>query len=969
MLRRLLITFSLCVLTAGPALAQGVPTGTISGQVTSAVGPLPGVTVIAASPNLQGVRTTVTSDNGDYIFALLPPGEYTITFTLDGFQTIEQQIRLAAAQTMPVNATMAVAQLEEMVTVTATIEDFAQTSAVATSFRQDLLDRLPTTRTLNAAVLLAPGVQATGPAGNIAMSGATSFESLFMINGVVVNENIRGQAHSLFIEDAIQETTIQTAGVSAEYGRFAGGVVNAITRSGGNAFSGSFRTSLTNDSWRATTPFGEPKDDTTIPTYAFTLGGPVLRDRIWFFSAGRLEEQSVARQTQHTLLPYTFVDDEQRWEGKLTGSVTPNHTFRGSYIYGRRDQANDAFGNIMDERSLNNRSLPNDLTSINYSGILTQHFFVEAQYSRKTFAFKGSGAQTTDLIEGTLLLDRQRGNTRYWSPTFCAVCGDEQRDNENIMAKATYFLSTGNWGSHNLVFGYDTFNDIRLVNNHQSGSDYRILGTTSIIQGTSIFPVFNNDGSTIIQYNPIFERSRGTDFRTHSVFFNNNWRYNSHLTFNLGVRYDRNDGKDSVGTSVSRDSAWSPRLGVTYDPTGDGRWTVNGSFGRYVAAIANSIANSGSPGGSPATFQWQYRGPAINTGDPASPIATPQALQTLFEWFAAQGGTNMPPALASLPGVATQIDGSLRSPSTYEGSIGVSRQLGQRGLVRVDGIFRGFRDFYGSFTDMTTGKVTNDLGQVFDRTWVRNTNDVERDYVGLNTQVSYRLLRTTLGGNWTISRAYGNFDGENQASGPLTAPLNSYPEYKEARWNYPSGPLSIDQRHKVRLWATYDLPLPAGLGSVNVSGLQHINSGVPYEAVGPVDARPFVPNPGYQTPQGGTSVNYYFTPRGEFRLPATYRTDLALNYDFRIGALRNTGLFVQAHVLNLFNGVALDSPQFMNFSVLTRSNNAAMQAFNPFLETPVEGVHWQRGPNFGQATDYRAHQVPRTYRFSLGVRF
>ena len=78
-----------------------------------------------------------------------------------------------------------------------------------------------------------------------------SFESLYLVNGVTVNENLRGQANNLYIEDAIQETTVATDGMSAEYGRFSGGVVNVITKSGGNLFSGSFRDSLVNDDWRA----------------------------------------------------------------------------------------------------------------------------------------------------------------------------------------------------------------------------------------------------------------------------------------------------------------------------------------------------------------------------------------------------------------------------------------------------------------------------------------------------------------------------------------------------------------------------------------------------------------------------------------------------------------------------------------------------------------------------------------------
>ena len=82
-----------------------------------------------------------------------------------------------------------------------------------------------------------------------------------------------------------------------------------------------------------------------------------------------------------------------------------------------------------------------------------------------------TGAQSTDLIKGTLLIDNQRGSQRYWSPTFCGVCESEQRDNDDLFMKGSYFMSGKGAGSHAMVFGYDTFNDNRLVMNHQSGSD------------------------------------------------------------------------------------------------------------------------------------------------------------------------------------------------------------------------------------------------------------------------------------------------------------------------------------------------------------------------------------------------------------------------------------------------------------------------------------------------------------------
>ena len=103
-------------------------------------------------------------------------------------------------------------------------------------------------------MLMAPAVHPTGPSGSFSVAGSMSFENLYMVNGVSVNENLRGQAQDLVIEDAIQETTVATAGVSAEFGRFGGGVVNIVSKSGGNQFTGSFRETMTNDNWRALVP-------------------------------------------------------------------------------------------------------------------------------------------------------------------------------------------------------------------------------------------------------------------------------------------------------------------------------------------------------------------------------------------------------------------------------------------------------------------------------------------------------------------------------------------------------------------------------------------------------------------------------------------------------------------------------------------------------------------------------------------
>lgn len=976
------------LLAAATASAQTNPTGTLSGKISDPQGlAIPGVTVTAQSPALQGSRSAVSSANGDYILPFLPPGEYTVTFELTGFATIKRDARITLSQTTTINAGLTVSTQTETITVVGQASgDFNQGPTVATSFKQELNEKLPLNRTFQALVALTPGVQSSGPQGAVSISGAASFENLFMINGVTVQDNLRNTPFSLFIEDALQETTTSTATISAEFGRFSGGVVNAITKSGGNDFSGSVRMTFDNDKWTALTPFAnDRRTDKLIPTYEATLGGPIVRDRLWFFGATRLRDTKETRTTGFTNLSYPRELDEKRYEGKLTFSPSANHTFKGAYTHIASEEIGNSFGTIMDLASLANRKTPQRLLSLNYTGVLSPKFFVELQYSLRKFTFQGSGSLFTDLQRGTLLLDRSRANARYNSPTFCGVCDDEKRDNNNIVAKASYFLSTGSAGSHNLVAGFDLFDDKRFSNNHQSGSDFRIFTTGAILGSNgTVFPVINNDRTTFIRWTPIFASSEGNRFRTYSGFLNDAWTLDQHWRFNLGVRYDKNSGADSLGNTVVKDSAISPRLAATFDPKGDGTWTVNASYGQYVAAIANGVGDSASSGGQPATIDFDYLGPTVNLGSPANPIASGPAIDTVFNWFNANGGTNRPVrGTPSIPGVTQRISDGLKSPSAREFTLGVSRRLGSRGLIRVDGVYRKFGDFYSDRTDTTTGRNTDRFGRAFDLTITENTDAVERRYKGITTQLSYRLDdRLNLGGNYTLSRTYGTFNGETGANGPIRSSVANFPEYFNTAWGTstasggggPEGDLASDVRHKLRLWATWDAPLPSQFGRVSIGVLQFFNSGAPYGAVGNVDSRPYVTNPGYLNPPA--TVEYFFTARDAFRTEKLHRTDLSLNYGLRLGWKRSE-LFFRSTLLNVFNRQAITNftdggcgtGGCISTAVSTRNNSSTLVAFNPFTTAPVEGVHWAKGSTFGQPTSRFAYQTPRTLSFSVGMRF
>ena len=955
---------------AGLAEAQGIPTARLSGRVTDADGNgVPGVTVEVSSPALQGVRTTATDVNGDYIVPSLPPGDYSLRYTMDGFDAQTRAEKLSSAQVKQVDVNLSLTAVSETIEVTGeAVTDISQAVTTSTTLAQDTLEQLPLPRTQVQAVVLNAGTTATGPAGAVTISGAQSWESSYQINGVEVTDNLRRQPFTLFIEDAIEETTTSTAGVSAEYGRFTGGLVNTVTKSGGNDFHGSLRDNLTNQDWNGTNEFSPPATDEIQEVYEGTAGGRIIRDKLWFFGAGRAFDTSITNATNLLNLPWEANRDQKRYEGKLTLSPTAEHRVTGSYIK-IEDESNTAHGGLLnyqvDLESLHSRSTPQDLMAINYSGVLSSNFYVEAQYSERSFEFAPEGGSDTSLIGGTPILDQT--NVLFFNESiFCGVCADggDVRENENLLAKATYFLSTENFGSHDIVGGYDTFNDIRTSNNYQSTTNFMFYADDGLYLNNIPYPVANsasNGGASLVVYYPVLSTSKGTDFKTNSLFVNDRWRLNDNWSFNVGLRYDQNDGEDAEGKKVADDSEFSPRLGMTWAPNQD--WTVNASYGRYVAAIANNIADASSAAGSPATYYWLYDGPSIIT--PGQPLLTSeQALEQVFNWFNSVGGIANTDylVLANIPGGSLIIGDNLKSTSADELVLGFVRNFGNRGSIRADLVHREFANFYATQRDLTTGQVPDPNGSLVDLGVIVNNDSVlSREYNALQSSFNFRATdRVTVGGNYTLSEAKGNFEGENQGSGPVTGLELSYPEYKDLEWNSPEGNLLIDQTHKAVLYAIWEV-YKSDRQRIALSGVQRYFSGTPYSAIGQVASRDYVADLGYQSPPA--SVNYFFSDRGEFHTDDITQTDLGINYSFFIGQFE---LFAQLDAANVFNE---DSTLVANQAVFTSVNDPDLQPFNPFTETPIEGVHWRKGPNFGNATSVNNLQAARNYTLSLGLRF
>ena len=538
--------------------------------------PLAGVTVTIESPALQGARTAVTNEAGVYEFAALPPGEYKVTFTLPGAAQTSKRTRVQLAQLSRVDAVLHLGESDN-ITVRGDRPATIESPEIATNFTLREIEQLPVQRNQLATAQLAPGVTAnTLGNGELSISGGPGYDNLALVNGVVVTENVRSQMRPMYVEDAIQETTVLTGAISAEYGRFTGGVINTITKSGGNQFSGSIRDSLSNPAWSAQTPAKEERTDTLNHVWEGTLGGFVQPDRIWFFGAGRWAKNDTARQTiaipaftaapaspASPQLSYNESNDQRRYEAKVTGRLAPSQSLVASIFRIATKTTNSRFGNsIYDTSSFTSQNNPDSLVAAHYDGVFTQDLLLGGHYSKRKFGLQ-SGALTNDIVAGTVLLDRANANTRFNAPSLCSICGVEQRNNHDAQLSASH-LATTKWGTHDLIAGADRFEEERIPNNHQSGSDFLLFVTRVQYLNGAIYPVITptsaNGGNTFIRWSPILSAAQPNHLRTDSLFVNDRWNLNSHFSFNAGARYDKNHAVDADGTLTSNDHRVSPRL-------------------------------------------------------------------------------------------------------------------------------------------------------------------------------------------------------------------------------------------------------------------------------------------------------------------------------------------------------------------------------------------------------------------------
>ena len=947
------------------AFAQGQQYGTVSGRVSSADNlALPGVSVTVLSEALQGTRTATTDVNGIYSLPGLAPGDYVVKFELDHMTTVERRAAVSLGALAVVDQRLVLAPVNESVEVRGATPS-AVTSHGTVNLQVSELRQLPVGRTPFLMAELTPGLTDNTPNGSqVTISGAFAYDNLFLMNGVDINDNVLGSPNNLFIEDAIQEVQVLTSGISAEYGRFGGGIVNVITRSGGNAVSGAFRTNVTNPAWSVETPFeqsaGTSRASKYSPTFEATIGGPVRRDRLWFFGGARVERTTTQSSFGQTRIPFTTSNDNTRYEGKLTGTIAPGHTLQASAIDNRTDLRQPSLGASIDPATFTTPSTPNRIVAASWRGVLGARTFAEAQFSHKSWRLENAGGTSAAIVDSPFLTRGVSvpGNLQYNGPYFDST-DPEERNNRQLTASVSQMLSSRGTGTHEVKGGFEYFTSTRVGGNSQSLSGYVFQADYKL--GTDGRPELDANGRLIPRFVPGTSRMqtwmplRGSsiDVTTASMYVNDHWTAGTRATFDLGLRYERVRSDATGDISGADGSTLVPRLAAAYDLTADGHTVVQATYGHYAGKYNDVQFSRNSNVGNADRITGAYTGPAGEGRDFAAGF-DPANYQTFTGTF---------------PTANVFFADNLESPLTREFTVAAARELGSLGWARATYVKRHVTNFVEDFITMADGQTTIarngiNLG-AFDNAVYRNTDLPKRDYQALQFESAYRpSSRLSLNGHWTVQlQNDGTFEGEAAGSPAQPSIIGDYPEIYVASRSFPDGRIDDFQRHKVRVWASYHLDLRR-FGALDVAPLYRFNSGRTYSLVAagvPLSAQQIARNPGYARPP--TSQSIFFGERGSQSFASYHLVDLAAT--FNVPAWQSLRPWVKVEVLN-----ALGNEKLISWNTTITADSAGPKDENGLP------INYIKSAAFGTASGPSSYPRPRpgidggrTFLFAAGIRF
>ena len=916
-------------MTVAVATAQETTSGTIFGRVVDEQDALvPGATVTITSE--QGIKDFVTDDRGRFNAPYLTPGTYQVRVELAGFAPVSyDNVNVRLGQRTELVVVLRVGGVQEVVTVTETspVVDVTSTT-IGGTVDSTLLEKIPVGRQLADTLYVVPGVSSGGLTGtsNPSIGGGAGLDNQYHIDGVNVSDNgfgslgvysrsYRSMGQGVTYE-FIDEVEVKTGGYEAEFGQSTGGVVNVITKSGTNSYRGAvFGYTQTDaleaerknfDDWengRATIT-AEPKNDV-----GFSVGGPIIQNKAFFF--GALHPQWNTRTFRAPNDPADFplaslgeVDRTRRFISyavKGTVQVTPDYRIDASFFGDPTVSPNapqtDTGADMLRQNttSFSRLEFGGNQQAVRYQGVLSPNWLLEGSWSRAGSTFEEFPSvdewQTTDQ---TVTPNIRTGGIGFY----------ENTDSSNIQysVKSTNFVA-----SHQLRYGFH-FEDIAydaLV--QRTGPPVTLSDGQSLVTGVSrniiSDPVY---GQIYRATRGSLQNARSTTQNYLSFFAQDKFDLGTRVSVNVGLRYEQQTLRGNL-TEFTWDNNWAPRLGVVFDPAGNGRSKIYANYGRFFAKVPNDLAARAMAADAGIT-RADYFDEAMTQPIPEGTLAGGQTRHLIL------AGTS-----------AADFDPNSKTSYLDEAIVGYEFEAAPELNLGVRYVWR---DLGRVLEDVGTASITlyltnpEQLGSVeyFITNITPDVPTINNQGAFEQPQRNYQAVEFTadkrISNNWGVfasyrwSRLYGNFEGffrsDNGQSDPGITSLFDFPTNDPTyvqfadQFGYSgdiryqgslgAGPLPNDRRHQVKAYSTYTLDNGLGLGV----GLL-LSSGTPLTALA---ANPVYDNAG-EIPLGPRGSG--FETINGFQTRAEFQYGLDLHADYRIKFGDTAGVTLIADLFNMFN--------------------------------------------------------------------
>ncbi len=992
MRRKLIFLLAAAVLVWTPLVAQE-QTGGIEGVVKDVEGAvLPGVTVEATSPSI-GTVVANTGANGAYRFPRLPSGVYSIKASLEGYKPAEAKgISLQLGQLLTINLTLEVGSFEETIIVTGEGAQIDVTqSATATSISREQISLIPKGRDFTSVVPLVGGSKNEPFLAGISIDGSSGAENRYVIDGADTTNARTGMSAQMMVTDFVEEVQVKSAGYQAEYGGSTGGVINAITKSGSNDFQGWVGAYFANDSLQGDarpTPrrdaaalcggeavggyctFEKDSFDQIEP--GFGLGGPIARDRAWFFVAYQPQIVDTERTPLGSSLTSSTKTTQQFFSGNLKGNVSSKFLYKVA--------ANLSPSKVEDALPAQDGSTPaaadldnaTDFTADSYSAyadfIASSNFYLSGRV-----AYFDQNSETSGIATGLrYLFTPNGGGSPSQPPLFsnlpvASFTGTDidQYKREAASLDASFFLSAA--GNHSLKGGVQYEKVENAVSTGENGA--------ALIRarwGLGDQWGFIDDAGVAAAgaYGTVqarrFRTEGGAQTKNLGLFLQDAWAIRPNLTINLGVRTEQEKvpsyDKTFTDNMIEFDFAdkLAPRLGFAWDVKSDQRWKVYGSFGTYY-----DITKLEMPRGSSGADRWI---------DSVYLITNPNwqawQCQTINNEHNQNPCSNIGPYLGDIDlreptDPREGVDPDLKPFETEEYQVGVDHQVTDKIVLSARYVNKGIVwavDDIGVRTQLPSGGFaeTYTIGNPGRGSYSAAVSGqpalpkAVRDYEAFSLTFKRRFADNwSLNVDYTYSKLEGNYSGlaSSDEFGRSSPNVNRFFDLRHMVFNQDGtpevGPLNTDRPNQVKVQALYRLPWGTNLG-LN----QYYGDGTPIS-----EAYVFA----------SANAEYYAYGRGNLgRTPDLTQTDLLLTHPFKIGEY---SLEASVNVLNLFDEDTVtrvgNLPYDGNILGTCRGSETCFFQQTPFdSRTQAEAEHLARNPHFKKPL---AYQNPR--QVTLGLKF